>query len=239
MPDDPRSLRRLGGGRWQTRDERFTIESSSGRWLVVDGETTDELGLSRVHGPYESLADARDAIEGDPCGACGDVAAGRPAAGGTRSPAAPGRREQVPAPPRTATTKVRPPEPGKPEEPEEPDWIADLPPRKRGRARSFSTLSRTVAWPTRPKSSAPISWMVGRPSQGIAPPAGGGIGRGGARSGTRTPSTPSARPISPTRSWKLPPVLSRPGTCRAGGSSSSRPAAGPDGPSSRTIDEPG
>lgn len=34
---DDASLKRLGGGRWQTRDERFTIEPDSGTWVVVDG----------------------------------------------------------------------------------------------------------------------------------------------------------------------------------------------------------
>ena len=128
MPDDPRSLRRLGGGRWQTRDERFTIESS---WALARGRRGDDRRAGSVARARTVRVACRRARchRGDPCGACGDVAAGRPAAGGTRSPAAPGRREQVPAPPRTATTKVRPPEPGKPEEPEEPDWIADLPPR--------------------------------------------------------------------------------------------------------------
>lgn len=38
-------LKRLGGGRWGSRDGRFMIESESGRWVVVDGEQTDELGL--------------------------------------------------------------------------------------------------------------------------------------------------------------------------------------------------
>jgi len=32
--DDDASLKRLGGGRWQTRDERFTIEPESGTWVV-------------------------------------------------------------------------------------------------------------------------------------------------------------------------------------------------------------
>ena len=223
MPDDPRSLRRLGGGRWQTRR---ALHHRVLLWALARGRRGDDRRAGSVARARTVRVACRRARchRGDPCGACGDVAAGRPAAGGTRSPAAPGRREQVPAPPRTATTKVRPPEPGKPEEPEEPDWIADLPPRKRGRARSFSTLSRTVAWPTRPKSSAPISWMVGRPSQGHCS-ASGWRDRSRRRSKRdEDASTPSARLISPTRSWKLPPVLSRPGTCRAGGSSSSRPA---------------
>jgi hypothetical protein len=56
------SLKRLGGGRWQTRDERFTIEPQSGTWVVVDAEQTDELGLPLVRGPFPSLTAAREAI---------------------------------------------------------------------------------------------------------------------------------------------------------------------------------
>jgi dihydrofolate reductase len=60
--DDDTSLKRLGGGRWQTRDERFTIEPQSGTWVVVDAEQTDDLGLPLVRGPFASLAAAKDAI---------------------------------------------------------------------------------------------------------------------------------------------------------------------------------
>jgi hypothetical protein len=56
------SLKRLGGGRWQTRDERFTIEPQSGTWAVVDAEATDDLGLPLVRGPFRSLTDAKAAI---------------------------------------------------------------------------------------------------------------------------------------------------------------------------------
>ena len=66
MPPDKATeeerLRRLGGGRWQTRDERFTIEPQSGTWAVVDAEETDDLGLPRVRGPFRSLTDAKAAI---------------------------------------------------------------------------------------------------------------------------------------------------------------------------------
>jgi len=59
---DEQALRRLGGGRWQTRDERFTIEPQSGTWVVIDGEATDELGLPLVRGPFGSLTAAKEAI---------------------------------------------------------------------------------------------------------------------------------------------------------------------------------
>ena len=60
-PDDA-PLERLGGGRWQTRDERFTIEPQSGTWVIVDGEQTDDLGLPLVRGPFPSLTSAKEAI---------------------------------------------------------------------------------------------------------------------------------------------------------------------------------
>ena len=63
MPKDEGSLKRLGGGRWQTRDERFTIEGDGGRWTVVDAERTDDLGLPLVRGPFTSLTGAKAAIE--------------------------------------------------------------------------------------------------------------------------------------------------------------------------------
>jgi hypothetical protein len=56
------ALKRLGGGRWQTRDERFTIEPQSGTWVVVDADQTDDLGLPLVRGPFRSLGEAKDAI---------------------------------------------------------------------------------------------------------------------------------------------------------------------------------
>jgi len=60
--DGDASLKRLGGGRWQTRDERFTIEPQSGTWVVVDAEQSDDLGLPLVRGPFRSLGDAKNAI---------------------------------------------------------------------------------------------------------------------------------------------------------------------------------
>jgi len=63
MPADD-SLKRLGGGRWETRDGRFAIEPQSGTWVVVDSTQTDELGLPLVRGPFGSLTAARGAIEG-------------------------------------------------------------------------------------------------------------------------------------------------------------------------------
>jgi glutamate carboxypeptidase len=61
MPD-AEPLRRLGGGRWETRDGRFRIEPQTGTWVVIDGDQTDDLGLPLVRGPFPSLTAARGAI---------------------------------------------------------------------------------------------------------------------------------------------------------------------------------
>ncbi len=61
-PEGDEPLKRLGGGRWETRDGRFVIEPASGTWSVVDAEETDDLGLPLVRGPFRSLTDAKAAI---------------------------------------------------------------------------------------------------------------------------------------------------------------------------------
>lgn len=148
-PDDA-PLKRLGGGRWQTRDERFTIEPQSGTWVVVDAEQTDDLGMALVRGPFPSLTAAKEAI------------AGARSSGPTASPLAERierRRREPPAEPepkpepkrqsrnasttaagRTARTVTPEHETGKKEAPKtdearEPGWLTDLEPAERGRAR--------------------------------------------------------------------------------------------------------
>lgn len=118
-------LRRLGGGRWQSRDERFTIEPQSGTWAVVDAEQTDDLGLPLVRGPFKSLTAAKAAIEA----ARGEAAPSSPLEG--RRPAAPSGKGAAPAKPKDSE---RPKAPKEPEEPEEPRWFRDLKPDERRRA---------------------------------------------------------------------------------------------------------
>jgi hypothetical protein len=138
--DDDRSLKRLGGGRWQTRDERFTIEPQSGTWALVDAEQTDDLGLPLVRGPYRSLTEAKAAVEA----ARGTDQPESPLAdrvkeARARPPGTPDRASPVAAPeaahhpaPGGKPARVKPVEPTTPAE---PHWIADLGPRDRGRAR--------------------------------------------------------------------------------------------------------
>src|SRR4026209_2088309 len=113
-PADDESLKRLGGGRCRTRDERFTIEPQSGTWAVVDAEQTDDLGLPLVRGPFKSLTAAKAAIEA----ARGAAAPSSPLEG--RRPAAPSGKGAAPAEPKDTE---RPKAPKEPEEPEEPRWF--------------------------------------------------------------------------------------------------------------------
>ncbi len=123
--DKDEGLKRLGGGRWQTRDERFTIEPQSGTWAVVDAEQTDDLGLPLVRGPFKSLTAAKAAI--------GD-------ARGTDAPTS--SLKARPAPPQEKTSKASKasaagPAAAKakePDEPEEPRWMRDLEAADRRRA---------------------------------------------------------------------------------------------------------
>src|SRR5688500_18028044 len=95
------ALKRLGGGRWASKDGRFTIESQSGTWALVDNEQTNEFGLPLVRGPYPTLTAAKEAIE-----TAKD-------AGPAESPLA----EQIErAPPPKVTAKKEP------EAPPEPKW---------------------------------------------------------------------------------------------------------------------
>lgn len=112
------ALKRLGGGRWETKDGRFAIEPESGTWVVVDNEQTDELGLALVRGPFPSLTAAKEAIdEARQAGAPGSPLAERLAkAKAANATAASGRRATP------ATAKARVPEP-----PPEPRWLRDLP----------------------------------------------------------------------------------------------------------------
>jgi hypothetical protein len=132
---DDQSLKRLGGGRWQTRDERFTIEPQSGTWVLVDAEQTDDLGLPLVRGPFRSLTDAKAAVEA----ARGAEAPESPLAGRVKeSKDAPSTKAEAPSSPaRTGAParKTAAAEKAKPEAPAEPRWIGELGPRDRGRAR--------------------------------------------------------------------------------------------------------
>ena len=122
------SLKRLGGGRWQTRDERFTIEPQSGTWVVVDAEQTDELGLALVRGPFGSLGAAKEAIE--------TARGADPAASPLADRVANLKRSEAPSTAKTKSAKsASPTKPAAPSEPAEPRWIQGLDASDRRRAK--------------------------------------------------------------------------------------------------------
>jgi hypothetical protein len=147
--DKDDSLKRLGGGRWQTRDERFTIEPQSGTWVVVDADQTDDLGLARVRGPFGSLAAAKQAIgaarEAKPAESplaaqlakLRDRSRASPAKDDARSP-------KRPAGAKAARAKGAP---VKEEPPAEPRWMQDLEPAERRTARRLVERLTTAGAP--------------------------------------------------------------------------------------------
>ena len=62
-PPDPSKLKRESAGRYVTADGRFTVEQSSGGWMVSDSEQMNELGLPLVRGPFATLDEARAGME--------------------------------------------------------------------------------------------------------------------------------------------------------------------------------
>jgi hypothetical protein len=138
--DKDEALKRLGGGRWQTRDDRFIIEPQSGTWVVVDAEQTDELGLALVRGPFASLGAAKEAITAardtapaeSPLAARAAKLSDRPAKGSTsRSKVADTAASGKPAK-LAASSKAR--KAARPEPAAEPKWIGALEPAERRRA---------------------------------------------------------------------------------------------------------
>ncbi len=134
---DDGSLKRLGGGRWQTRDDRFTIEPQTGTWVIVDAEQTDDLGLPLVRGPFPSLTAAKDAI----ASARGSEPAVSPLA--EQLARLRDRRAAEPAAKRPRSAR---PKPAEPEPPQEPAWIRDLEPgRRRGALDLVDRMTRAGA----------------------------------------------------------------------------------------------
>jgi hypothetical protein len=125
--DDDASLKRLPGQGWQTRDGRFTIETASGTWSLVDAEQTDDLGLPLVRGPFRSLAEAKAAIEEARSSAPATSNLASRAA--TKPQARPADAHEPTQAAAKTTAKKKPAD-----EPEEPRWIAERDAADRRRA---------------------------------------------------------------------------------------------------------
>lgn len=154
--DDDESLRRLGGGRWQTRDERFTIEPQSGTWVIVDGEQADDLGMPLIRGPYRSLTDAKAAIgaartAAPPTSPLAERVAATPRPRAQAKSKATAGKKPGAGPSSAATRPEREEEPPPPELPDgvsiETIWIVEVPYAKDAKARRprfrFDHLDRT------------------------------------------------------------------------------------------------
>lgn len=124
--DKDEGLKRLGGGRWQTRDERFTIEPQSGTWAVVDAEQTDDLGLPLVRGPFKSLTAAKEAI--------GEARGGAAPTSSLKARTAASPDEAAKASKAAAVKPAAKEKAAEPKEPQEPRWMRDLEPADRRRA---------------------------------------------------------------------------------------------------------
>jgi len=125
------ALKRLGGGRWETRDGRFAIEPQSGTWAVVDTTQTDDLGLPLVLGLYKSLTAAKEGIET----ARESGPAASPLADQLKR-----AREETKESGRTASkaaAAAKKTEPPSPPAPSEPKWLADLGAGDRRRAKDL------------------------------------------------------------------------------------------------------
>ncbi len=147
----PDALKRLGGGRWETRDGRFTIEPQSGTWVIVDSTQTNDFGLPLVRGPFASLTAARDAIETtredgpirSPLADRVEQASHQKPPAARSGSGARTRRKPEPEPeaepePEPPAESAPPPEP-EPEEPPEPAWLADLTLADRRKAKALAT----------------------------------------------------------------------------------------------------
>jgi hypothetical protein len=132
------SLKRLGGGRWETRDGRFAIEPQSGTWVIVDNEQTDELGLPLVRGPFGSLTAAKEAIEAARTEGPKSSPLAERIDKARRSEKPMAKADETKTAKHAGTTKAAGrPEPAKPEPPPEPRWLRELEPRDQRRARDL------------------------------------------------------------------------------------------------------
>lgn len=128
MPAD-NSLKRLGGGRWETRDGRFAIEPQSGTWVVVDNSQTDDLGLPLVRGPFGSLTAARGAIEAArQAGPAESPLAERIRQAGPPERSSKSTSSETKGARRTGQSSAERNPPAPPPSPPEPKWLRDLAP---------------------------------------------------------------------------------------------------------------
>jgi hypothetical protein len=144
------ALKRLGGGRWETRDGRFQIEPQSGTWVIVDTTQMNEFGLPLVRGPFGSLGAAKEAIESARTEGPVESPLAERIEEVKRRPPEPAKPPKAKEPKKADEAKESPPaatskparaakelEPAQPEPPPEPKWLRDLTPADRRAAKTL------------------------------------------------------------------------------------------------------
>jgi hypothetical protein len=136
---NPEALRRLGGGRWETKDGRFQIEPQSGTWVIVDTTQANEFGLPLVRGPFPSLSAAREAIEAARTeGPVESPLAERIEQARSSTPAVPPKPAAARSASRAAAGPAPKPDvPAEPEPPPDPAWLRSLQAGDRRRAKEL------------------------------------------------------------------------------------------------------
>jgi hypothetical protein len=62
LPPDTDRVVRETAGIYRTEDGRFELRQGGVGWYLVDSERTNELGQELLHGPFDTLKEARDEI---------------------------------------------------------------------------------------------------------------------------------------------------------------------------------
>lgn len=123
-PPDPTKLSRETAGRYVSGDGRFAVEKGSAGWMVVDAEQRNDFGLPLVRGPYDTLDEAKAAVETAREGPAPTSAlAGRMAEQTRQKPGSGRSSGRAPRPTTQTTQTAPPPDPEPPEPPPPPPVI--------------------------------------------------------------------------------------------------------------------
>jgi hypothetical protein len=151
-PDDPDKLQRQAAGEYRSADGRFTVRNDGGRWFLLDGEQSDELGQPLVRGPYGTLDDARAQLAAARQARLKPLTTGSVSRGGAKKSGTYGKASALP--------RVAKPKPLA--KPKGASWIDRLPAADAARVRALvRALER--------EGIADAEMVVRRDREGIAP----------------------------------------------------------------------
>jgi hypothetical protein len=153
-PDDPDKLQRQAAGEYRSADGRFTVRNDGGRWFLLDGEQSDELGQPLVRGPYGTLDGARGQLQAARQVRLKPLTTGSVSRGGAKKSATSGEASALPS--------VAKPKPKPLTKPKRASWIDRLPAADAARVRALvRALER--------EGIADAEMVVRRDREGIAP----------------------------------------------------------------------